>query len=123
MIYRQIVKKGFDGEICEDYYEKRAYLGILQKLELDKSYNIQTSRVKLTPQEVDEVAQNYKRADGQYVYCGSFISLEEISRKIYQNCYVFQIEAVEIENMRVNNIIKNIDILITQEKIVTVEEK
>lgn len=98
MIIRQIVEKERVVGLSPAYYENNAYLKVLQSLDINKAYNIQTSRVKLTPHEVDDIAERHKRADGQYFYYGNKISREVLCKKIYEDCYVFQIKVVEIEN-------------------------
>lgn len=107
MIYRQIVEKERMVGLSPAYYEENAYLKVLRALDINKTYNIQTSRVKLTPHEVDDIVEQHKRADGQYFYYGNVGSREAICKKIYEESYVFQIEAVEIENICVHDIIND----------------
>lgn len=108
MIYRQIVSKERFVGVSPIGYEKQAYLKALQQLDVNKAYTIWTSRVKLTPYEVDDIAQQHKRADGQYIYYGRIVSRDVMYKKIYEESYVFQVEAAEVNNLQIREIAEEI---------------
>lgn len=74
---------------------------LLAKLSLktDQPYCIQFTKEPLTehPEVLNAALDQYKREDGQYVFCGDFISREKIQDILLDRFYILLLTCTEME--------------------------